>query len=155
MTENTNTNPIVETPVEAAAAAPKKSIRIVGHAAVLTSSMKLADLKTIAKYQPDALNMKGGKDNEETIFMANIAEKGFGGFCGTKGVMFAPTTTDADGHATVTVSVPEGTEKPAEWFVENYGGAVMKLNKLEATLPAVLAKLDADKKTVLDAIAIG
>ena len=147
MTENT-INPIVETPVEAAVAAPKKSIRIVGGAAVLTSSMKLADLKTIAKYQPEALNLMGGKDNEETVFMAGIAPKGYGGFCGAMGIMFAPNTT-------VTVNIPEGTEKPAEWFVENFGGAVMKLNKLEATLPAVLAKLDADKKTVLDAIAIG
>ena len=154
MTENT-INPTVETPVEAAVAAPKKSIRIVGGAAVLTSSMKLADLKTIAKYQPEALNLMGGKDNEETVFMAGIAPKGYGGFCGAMGIMFAPNTTDAEGHATVTVNIPEGTEKPAEWFVENFGGAVMKLNKLEATLPAVLAKLDADKKTVLDAIAIG
>lgn len=154
MTENIITNPTVETPFEAVASAPKK-IRIVGGAAVLTSALKLEDLKTVAKYQPEALKLKGGKDNEETVFMAGIADKGYGGFCGAMGVMFAPNTTDANGHATVTVNIPEGTAKPAEWFVENFGGAIMKLRELEASLPTVITKLAADKASVLGDIEIG
>ncbi len=136
-------------------AAPKKNIRIVGGAAVLTSTVKLADLKTIKTYEPKALHLLGGEDGKDTVFMIDIAGEGYGGFCGNMGIMFAPKTTDTNGYATVTVMIPEGTEKPAEWFVNSYGAAVMKLNELEAKLPAVLAKLSANKKAVLDAIEIG
>ena len=149
--ENFTTTETVETPV----ASTKKTIRIVGAAAVLTSSMKLADLKTIKTYEPKALQLLGGEDGKETVFMIDIADEGYGGYCGNMGIMFAPKTTDANGYATVTVMIPDGTEKPAEWFVNNYGAAVMKLNELEATLPAVLGKLSANKKAVLDAIEIG
>ena len=49
---------------------------IAGDAVVITSSMKLEDLLTIAKYRPDALVLKGGEDNKEVIFRVAANKKG-------------------------------------------------------------------------------
>ena len=43
-------------------------ITIAGDAAVVTSAMKLEDIKTIEKYRPKELVLKGGEDGKEPIF---------------------------------------------------------------------------------------
>ena len=47
---------------------------IAGEAVVVTSSMKLEDLETIAKYRPEALTLKGGEDGKEPIFAISITK---------------------------------------------------------------------------------
>ena len=43
-------------------------IVIAGDAVVVTSAMKLEDIKTIEKYRPKELVLKGGEDGKEPIF---------------------------------------------------------------------------------------
>lgn len=150
MTENTN---ITNTEaVEATTAAPAKKIRIVGDAVVVTSELSLAELKTIQKFNSKALILMGGDEGKTPVFAMSVAGSGYGSLT-NNGIMWAPSTNDPAKKATMTMMIPAGTEKPSEWFVDNFGGAIMNLNALEATLPAVLSKLNADKAAVLASIA--
>ena len=49
-------------------------VTVAGQAVVITSGVKLEDIKTIAKYRPDALVLKGGKDDKEEIFRVGVTE---------------------------------------------------------------------------------
>lgn len=152
MTENTN---IINTEATEAAtpATTAKKIRIVGDAVVVTSDLTLDELKTIQKFNPKALTLMGGDEGKTPVFAMSIAKDGYGGLT-NNGIMWAPATNDAAKKATMTMMIPAGTEKPTEWFVDNFGGAIMNLNALEANLPAALSKLNADKATVMASIAV-
>ena len=54
-------------------------ITIAGDAAVVTSAMKLEDIKTIEKYRPKELVLKGGEDGKEPIFSNHWSQRG--GLC--------------------------------------------------------------------------
>ena len=47
-------------------------IVIAGDAVVITSALKLEDIKTIAKYNPKALTLMGGEDGKEPIFAIGV-----------------------------------------------------------------------------------
>lgn len=49
-------------------------IVIAGDAIVVTSAMKLEDIKTIEKYRPNALTLMGGEDGKEPIFAIGTTE---------------------------------------------------------------------------------
>lgn len=125
--------------------------KIFGDSVVMTSSVKLADLKNIAKYAPKALTLMGGEDGKEPIFSICIGKSGAGSL-NAFGATFAPATRDSEGKATITMMIPAAVEKAKEWVVEEFGGALMNLAELEKQLPAVVEKIAADKKAVEDSI---
>lgn len=47
-------------------------IVIAGDAVVVTSAIKLEDLRNIKKYRPAALILKGGEDGKEPIFAVDV-----------------------------------------------------------------------------------
>ena len=49
-------------------------IVIAGDAIVVTSAMKLEDIKTIEKYRPNALTLMGSEDGKEPIFAIGTTE---------------------------------------------------------------------------------
>ena len=63
-------------------------------------------------------------------------------------VTVAPVTRDAEGKATITMMIPASVKDAKEWMVENFGGALMNLKKVEEALPAVVAQIAADKQAV-------
>lgn len=125
--------------------------KIFGDSIVITSSIKLADLKNVAKYAPTALTLMGGEDGKEPVFGICVSKTG-PGFINGVGAGFAPATRDADGKATITMMIPASIEKAKEWVVEEFGGALMNLKALETALPAVIEKIAADKKAVEESI---
>lgn len=125
--------------------------KIFGDSVVITSSIKLADLKNVAKYAPKALTLMGGEDNKEELFKIMVGKSGAGSI-NAWGASFAPATRDHEGKATITMMVPAAVEKAKEWVVEEFGGALMNLAEVEKTLPAVIEKIAADKKAVEDSI---
>ena len=125
--------------------------KIFGDSVVITSSVKLADLKNVAKYAPKALTLMGGEDNKEPIFCINVAKSGPGSL-NAFGASFAPATRDHEGMATITMMIPAAVTNAKEWVVEDFGGALMNVKALEEQLPAVIAKIAADKKSVEDSI---
>lgn len=125
--------------------------KIFGDSVVITSSIKLADLKNVAKYAPKALTLLGGEEGKEPIFCVNVGKSGAGAL-NAFGATFAPQTRDHEGKATITMMIPAAVEKAKEWVVEDFGGALMNLKALEDKLPEVIAKIAADKKSVEDSI---
>lgn len=127
-------------------------IIIAGNAVVITSAMKLEDLRTITKYRPDALVLKGGEDGREPIFAVSIADD-----CGEinkYGASFCSESHDDAKLATITMTACSADEDIRKFVVDQIGSAVINLNKLEETLPAVLEEIEAERAAVMDSITI-
>ena len=127
-------------------------ITVCGDAVVVTSSLTVSDIKKLKKYRPEALVLKGGEDGKEPIFAIGVTcGKGRINECGAE---FASETNNADGLATITCILVEAEGDLKEFVAEYLGSAILNLNKLEATLPGVLAELDAEKAAVLENITV-
>lgn len=128
-------------------------IIIAGNAVVVTSGIKLADYRKIAKYRPKALVLMGGEDNKEQIFRVGVVDEG--GSIRKYGIEFGSATNDDEKLASITIVNPaEGGANIKEAVAESIGPAVMLLNKLEETLPAVIDEIDAEKAAILDNITV-
>lgn len=128
-------------------------IIVAGEAVVITSSMKLADLETIKKYNPKALVLMGGEDGKEPVFCIGV-NRGKIGSINQFSVDFGAETRDDKKLATMTLMTSGVTGDVKEFVADEYGAALMLLNKLEATLPAALEAIAADKKAILENITV-
>lgn len=128
-------------------------ITIAGEAVVITSAMKLEDIKTIKKYRPDALILKGGEDGKEPIFRLGITD-GRGSI--TKyGAEFGSETHDDEKKAVMTLILSGSNDSDIKEVVaDTIGAYVLNLNKLEETLPNVLTEIADEKARILENITI-
>lgn len=122
---------------------------VTGNSLVVTSQMKLKDLKTVKKYRPAALRLfeKDEDGNKEEVFRIVISEEGIGkidAFSATYG-----KTTSADGRALLTVLVDDADP---EFIKDKFGPALLKLKKLEDGLAAVIEEIVAEKAAVEEQI---
>lgn len=122
-------------------------IMIAGNAAVVKSALKLEDIALIQKYRPNELTLKGGEDGKEPIFTLGIAPEGCGNV-GTYGASFDSETRDDEKLACTTMVISGVTGDISDWVVEQFGGAMTNLNKLEARLPAVIAEIHEEQDAV-------
>ena len=127
-------------------------ITIAGEAVVITSSMKLEDLKTIAKYRPDALTLKGGEDGKEPIFTIGVGAGA--GDISKYGASFATESHDEKKLATITLSAVGATGDIKEYVADMIGSAKINLDKLEEKLPAVLEEIVTEKESVMNSISV-
>lgn len=127
-------------------------ITIAGDAVVVTSAMKLEDLRTIKKYRPSALVLKGGEDGKEPIFRIDVTDGE--GDINKYGVKFGASTHDDEKNAVVTlmISAKEGDIK--EVVADTIGTYVLSLNKLEVALPSVLEEIAAEKEQIMSNISV-
>ena len=125
-------------------------ISIAGQAVVVTSAMALEDIKTIKKYCPKALILKGGEDGKEPIFALGIGE----GKINPVGASFNQATRDEAKLAALTMITNFDGEDIVAFVTDTLGGALMNLNKLEETLPTVLAEINAEKATIQQNITV-
>ena len=123
-------------------------IAIVGESIVITSNMKLADYKTVAKYRPKALQLKGGEDGKEVVFVAGITSNPRGSI-NKVGAEFGSEAHDGTGRATITLGLPRTEGDIKEAVAEYIGSAILDLNKLEAQLPAVIEEIEIERANVL------
>ena len=129
------------------------NVVIAGNAAVITSTLKLEDIKVIEKYRPKALTLMGGEDGKEEIF--KLGSTADAGYLSAFGASFGFETRDAAKLATMTIDITKcGAGDPKEYVADLYGGALMNLAKIEAELPAVIAEINDDKAAVLASIAM-
>ena len=128
-------------------------IVIAGDAIVVTSAMKLEDIKTIEKYRPNALTLMGGEDGKEPIFAIGTTEG-----CGNinqVGASFGRESHDDDKYATITMVAGCATDGDIkEWVADRIGTAIINLNKIEEKLPAVLEEIAAEKAEVMSDITV-
>ena len=127
-------------------------VTVAGQAVVITSGVKLEDIKTIAKYRPDALVLKGGKDDKEEIFRVGVTEGN--GSINQFGASFGQETRDANKLAIITTETDYKGADIVEHVADEYGAALTNLNKLEATIPGVLEAIKAERDTIKGAITV-
>ena len=126
---------------------------IAGDAVVVTSSMKLEDLLTIAKYRPDALVIKGGEDNKEKLFCISANKRGVGEI-NKYGATFGSESHDGAKLATITFGLSAGDGDIKEQVADVLGSAIINLSKLEETLPEVLEQIADEKAAVMETITV-
>lgn len=127
--------------------------KIFGDAIVITSTLKLDELKAVSKYHKEKLNLYGGEDGKELLFGVRISASGMGSLS-PNGACFAPTSRVEGGYATITMTVPAGVSDAKKWMVDENGGALMHLAELEKKLPDVVSKIVADEKAVAESIEV-
>ena len=127
-------------------------IVIAGQAVVITSALKLADLRKVAKYRPEALTLEGGEDGKEPIF--RIGATNGSGKINTYGAEFADETHDDEKLATITMIIDGFAGDVRESVAEAIGTSILNLNKIEETIPAVIAEIDAEKAAILNNITV-
>lgn len=129
-------------------------VKIAGDAIVVTSALKLEDIKKLEKYRKGALTLMGGKDNKEPIFA--IGSTSGAGSINANGASFGRATRDDDKYATITMVIPEsaaGGDIKA-YVADLLGEALTNLDALEKTLPDVLADVDAKRAEIMDHITV-
>lgn len=128
-------------------------IVIAGDAVVVTSALKLEDIKTIEKYRPNDLVLKGGEDGKEPIFALGTTSGA--GNINSVGASFGREASDGSGLACITmVKTGVPTEEVKEWAADTLGSAIINLNALEAKLPEVLTAIADQKATVMANITV-
>ena len=128
---------------------------ILGSAVVITSDIKLSDLKLVKKYKPEALTVweKDEDDIKTPVFSAYV-EEGEEGAINTNGVVFGKA--NPDGYAQITMlvkKVPEGKDIK-EVVADSIGAGLMKLAKFEEYLPGVVEALNAEHEAILNSIEV-
>ena len=122
--------------------------------AFVESAMKLEDLKTIKKYRPSALTLRGGEDGKQPIFTISVRGDGKGDI-NENGATFGSATRDDKKLATFTMVITASDETDVKELVaDEIGGYLANLNKLEATLPAVLEEIKAEHDKVMESITV-
>ena len=127
-------------------------VTIACSAAVITSTLTLEDIATVAKYKPSALTLYGGEDGKDPLFSIGVSSFPAGKI-GKFGAEFGTQTADG-GKATVTVVFGEPVEDAKEFVADKLGGALLNLKKLEESLPAVIEEISAAKDEVLADITV-
>lgn len=125
---------------------------IAGDAVVVTSAMKLEDLRTVAKYRPKSLILMGGNDGKEPVFRVAVGTGS--GEISQYGVEFGQETRDDEKLATLTMVATGVGSDIKEFVADKIGGALINLNRLEETLPAVIDEINAEKAAVLESITV-
>lgn len=127
-------------------------IVIAGDAVVVTSAIKLEDLRDIKKHRPSALVLKGGEDGKEPVFAIDVTT-GSGNI--TKyGASFGTATRDDAKLASITLVAPGVEGDIKEFVADELGTALINLNKLEETLPDVIQSIRDEKAQVMDSISV-
>lgn len=130
------------------------NVKKFGEAVVITSAAKLADIKKIAKYRPDALILK--EENEEgkkePVFCVGISSERSGSIS-KYGIEFGGASEDGFAQVTTVYTGPADGVKAA--LADSIGPQVVMLAKLEESFPAVLEAIDADVAAIMANIEIG
>lgn len=129
-------------------------ITIAGDAVVVTSALKLEDIKTIKKYRPKELQLMGGEDGKELVFAIGVSNGA--GSINSVGVSFGRESNDGSKLATVTTTLPAnvGAADIKEYVSDYLGAAIANMNKLEEKLPAVLEAIKTEKASLMESITV-
>lgn len=128
------------------------AVKVVGSACVIESAAKLADIKLLEKFRPNALALFEGTGSEKQKVFAVGTTKGNGSI-NAYGASFGTATT-ADGKATITIAVPEGTTNAKEWAADHIGVSILKLKKVEEQFAAAIEEVAQEQAAVKEAITV-
>ena len=104
------------------------NIKVIGDAMIVTSAIKMEDIKLLQRLDPDSLVARD-KDDEPVYAVFT----GDSGFMENTGIRF--TGADSNGFATVTILLPPASQAQREEFIkENYAMAITALQAMEELL---------------------
>lgn len=129
-------------------------ITIAGDAIVVTSAKTLEDIKTLEKYNPKALRLYDTDEDGKKFETFCVCSTGGDGSINQYGASFGSVTHDDDKLATITMAIPRGVKDAVEYAADKIGMAIVMLNQVEAQFEEALAKVAADKATVLENITV-
>lgn len=129
------------------------TIAIVGEAVVLTSNLTMEDIKTVEKYRPLALQLNGGVDGKDIVFVIGTTTNPRGSI-NNVGAEFGGIAHDGTGRATITFDLPQSNGDVRDAVAEYIGTSILDINKLEAKLPQVIEEINAEKAAVMKSISI-
>ena len=124
-------------------------IKIVGDAMVLVSTLKAEVISKLAKFRNADLTVKD--DKELPVYAVKV---GYTASFNKMGVVF--TGANASGFATCTIALPIGIA-PADkkqYATENFGSALIELNKHEATIATRATTLETEFTTAARGIEV-
>lgn len=124
-------------------------IIIAGNSCTLESSLTTEAIEKLEKYRPAALQLMDKEKNVDFIIRSGKV-----GSVSPKGVVFDGTTHDGKGLACLTKMLPAGITDVKGWVMENIGFAVLKLNKLEASVNDALSEVDTEVAAVENTISV-
>lgn len=127
------------------------SIKVVGDAVVITSALKLEDIKLVQAVRPKALEVSQDEDGKKKMLFRLGAGDGKGSIT-EFGIVFGRVTNDGQGFAQYTQEICAGDKDVKEYVAGIFGVPVMYLNELENTLPDVIADIKRQHQNVLDSI---
>lgn len=125
-------------------------IVVAGEAVVITSTMRLDELRTIKKYRPEALCLKD--EEGEPIFCIGVTTGA--GAIGKYGAEFGAEGHGDEPKACITMVCPGISGDVKEAVSELIGPAILRLNEIEDTLPAVLEEIVAEKAAIEGTISV-
>ena len=125
---------------------------IAGDVVVVTSSLKLDEIRTIERFRPSALNLMGGENNNEVVFA--IGTTTGQGSITQHGACFGGESHTDEKLATVTLTHGRASGEVKEWIADNLGAAIINLKKLEEELPAVLETIKSERDEVITGIVV-
>lgn len=125
-------------------------VTITGDALVVTSSLKVEDIKMLEKYSPESLNIKDEEGND--VF--SIAYKEGCPSISKYGVTFSGKSRDGKDLATITLQLPTEVANVKEFVADLIGSANNDLKTLETELPTIIKQLGDDRKALIDSITL-
>lgn len=129
-------------------------INVIAKAVVVTSTLKIDEIKLVKKYRPEALTLfEGEGDKKEPVFCIGLTRGA--GEINQYGVSFSENTPGDGKEAQATMILPDGISDVKEYVSDAIGRAVIKLNKLEATIPGIIEEIKAEKAEIEANITIG
>lgn len=112
---------------------------ILGKAVTITSSMKMEDIKSLAKFDPETLKKKNDKD--DVVYAVGIGTASMSNY----GVSFNDANKEGFAQVTLPINCDEKADKAA-YVKDTYGSAILNLIEmeeiLEERLTAFTVKLD-------------
>jgi len=126
------------------------SVVIAGDAVVITSELKLEDIKTVEKYRPKALVLLGGEDGKEPVFVIGAGA----GNINQYGAEFCGEARDGSGKACITLVMGGNTDDVKAAVADKFGAALVNIGKLEASIPAVLEEIKAEREAIMANISV-
>lgn len=127
-------------------------VTVTGNACVLTSSLKVDDIKLVKKYKPEALAIKNDKGTE--VFRISYSEGNSN--IASFGVTFGGKSLDENGFAQVTTIVPE--EATASNVKELAADLVAPIQgyveELEDSIPDVVTEINTARNEIIDNITV-
>jgi hypothetical protein len=115
-------------------------VKVLGSAAVVVSELKVKDIETLRKFKPSALKLVDKETKDELFAVSMSSTPAFNKF----GANF--TNANAEGFAEMTITIPTtvAEDQKKTYVADNFGYALLSLNKLEEQALTVLAETAED-----------